>query len=154
MYGHRKVVARCKVVPDVFSIWLSSDQHPLAARMQPCTTQCWPVQVVADIDNDLEVGVFLGAYRQLAQRQDLETRRLCAESCAVVLKAATPRRSAATHLQAPWPEHIALLLSAVAVAAVSLHHCHALFNRASEILRTDSSEIRRIADCIEERRAA
>ncbi len=50
--------------------------------------------MVADIDNDLEVGVFLGAYRQLAQRQDLETRRLCAESCAAVLKAATPRRSA------------------------------------------------------------
>ena len=52
------------------------------------------LQVVADIDNDLEVGVFLGAYRQLAQRQDLETRRLCAESCAAVLKAATPRRLA------------------------------------------------------------
>ena len=83
----------------VHSIWLSSDQHPLADGMQPCTKQCWPVQVVADIDNDLEVGVFLGAYRQLAQRQDLETRRLCAESCTVVLKAATPRRSAITHLQ-------------------------------------------------------
>ena len=54
------------------------------------------LQVVADIDNDLEVGVFLGAYRQLAQRQDLETRRLCAESCAAVLKAATPRRSASS----------------------------------------------------------
>ncbi len=58
------------------------------------------VQVVADIDNDLEVGVFLGAYRQLAQRQDLETRRLCAESCAAVLKAATPRRSANVEIQA------------------------------------------------------
>ena len=58
------------------------------------------MQVVADIDNDLEVGVFLGAYRQLAQRQDLETRRLCAESCAVVLKAATPRRSASAYVQA------------------------------------------------------
>lgn len=58
------------------------------------------VQVVADIDNDLEVGVFLGAYRQLAQRQDLETRRLCAESCAAVLKAATPRRFAIVESQA------------------------------------------------------
>ena len=58
------------------------------------------MQVVADIDNDLEVGVFLGAYRQLAQRQDLETRRLCAESCAAVLKVATPRRSAIVKSQA------------------------------------------------------
>lgn len=57
------------------------------------------MQVVADIDNDLEVGVFLGAYRQLAQRQDLETRRLCAESCAAVLKAATPRRFAIVECQ-------------------------------------------------------
>lgn len=50
------------------------------------------LQVVADIDNDLEVGAFLGAYRQLVQRPDMETRRLCAESCSIVLKAATPRR--------------------------------------------------------------
>lgn len=78
---------------------LSSDQYPSAADVQPCRKQCCFAQVVADIDNDLEVGVFLGAYRQLAQRQDLETRRLCAESCVVVLKAATPRRSAGTCLQ-------------------------------------------------------
>lgn len=64
--------------------------------MQQCPE--WRMQVVADIDNDLEVGVFLGAYRQLAQRQDSETRRLCAQSCAVVLRAATPRRSAAPRL--------------------------------------------------------
>ncbi len=60
------------------------------------------LQVVADIDNDLEVGVFLGAYRQLAQRQDLETRRLCAESCAAVLKAATPRRSSPAFFSLVW----------------------------------------------------
>ena len=71
------------------------DPHFEAASMQQCASHRWAVQVVADSDNDLEVGVFLGAYRQLAQRQDLETRRLCAESCTVVLKAATPRRSAA-----------------------------------------------------------
>lgn len=50
------------------------------------------LQVVVDLDNDMEVGAFLGAYRQLVQRPDLETRRLCAESCSAVLKAATPRR--------------------------------------------------------------
>lgn len=137
-----------RIAPDVSSIWLASDQHPPAAGMQPCTRQCWPMQVVADSDSDLEVGVFLGAYRQLAQRQDLETRRLCAESCAVVLKAATPRRSAAACLQLQWPERTALSLPAVAVAVVALHHCQVSSNSGPlGMFRIDCSETKRIAEC-------
>lgn len=128
----------CREASGVWLILVSE-----AASMQQCARHRWHVQVVADSDNDLEVGVFLGAYRQLAQRQDLETRRLCAESCTAVLKAATPRRSAATGLQGScleqstlrqqWQllhcslEQSALLLSVVAV--VALNHCPACCDR-------------------------
>ncbi|DBA65676.1 TPA: hypothetical protein ACH3X2_002731 [Trebouxia sp. C0005] len=90
-------VRRKKAVPYCRLFFQSPDMESQVARCMASQFPSVLCQVVADIDNDLEVGVFLGAYRQLAQRQDLETRRLCAESCAAVLKAATPRRYA-THV--------------------------------------------------------
>ncbi|KAL3156729.1 hypothetical protein ABBQ38_001004 [Trebouxia sp. C0009 RCD-2024] len=90
-------IRRKKVLPFCRLFFQSPDMESQVARCMALQFPTVLSQVVADIDNDLEVGVFLGAYRQLAQRQDSETRRLCAQSCAVVLRAATPRRYA-THV--------------------------------------------------------
>lgn len=53
--------------------------------------------MVAELENDQEVGIFLGFYRKLVASADLECCSLCAGSFGAVLRAATPRRYA-THL--------------------------------------------------------
>ena len=45
-------------------------------------------------ENDAEVSFFLGSYRELAARSDVQTRSCCARSFAAVLQAATAKRCA------------------------------------------------------------
>ncbi|KAK9819789.1 hypothetical protein WJX72_002412 [[Myrmecia] bisecta] len=121
MEGLPADLRKAKVLPFLRQQCQSLD---LDVDMQRCLARLFgPIitKVVAEVDNDQEVGIFLGCYRTLASRPDVHCRLLCATSFATVLKAATPRRYA-THLHDTLIQLVSDADESIRVAIASQFH--------------------------------